>query len=154
MRALRLALPCSLWLLMPACQADEVGGVDVSIARAQLDVSPGSPDGLATLDLTIELQARDLDEEVTLVSVEIVEQPVSEGSPRQALAVEMVNTTDEGEVLRLDGGAMGVGRINNIGTTNGQLESWCRKPVQMVVVVDTMHEGEAEASADTTVRCP
>lgn len=155
MRALRSVL-LSLPLLAIACQADEIGGVDVTITRAQLDANPAAPDSLATLDLTIELYARDLDDEATLSSVRIIEQPVSDDSPELTFDAQLRNTVDDGMVVRLDGG---VGdpkpaRINNVGTTNAELETWCRKPVQLVVTVETMLEGEAEAASEITVRCP
>ncbi|MEX1366948.1 MAG: hypothetical protein AB1Z98_27725, partial [Nannocystaceae bacterium] len=85
--------------------------------------------------------------------VTITEQPVTDASPELDLGVEMINTVDDGSVVRLAAGEMGVARVNNTGTTNAQLETWCRKPVLLTVVVDTP-DGESEASSDITVRCP
>lgn len=157
MRASSLALRWSSLplasLLLLGCPSEEVGGVEIGIARGQLDANPAVPDGLATLDLTVELQAQDLATEVTLSRVTITEQPVTDASPELDLGVEMINTVDDGSVVRLAAGEMGVARVNNTGTTNAQLETWCRKPVLLTVVVDTP-DGESEASSDITVRCP
>lgn len=155
MRALRSAL-LLLPLCVSACQDDGVGGVDVTITRASVDANPGAPMALVALDLTIELYARDLDDEVTLSGVRIIEQPISDGSPELGFMVEMRNTEDDGSVVRLDGGSADPkpARVNNVGTTNAELVDWCRKPVQLVVTVESELEGEAEATQDITVRCP
>jgi hypothetical protein len=140
--------------LLPACQGEEPGGIEASVELSQIDVNPAAPDTNASLNITVELQARGQPEDVSLVSVTITEQPVSDASRSLALEVAMVDTQTNDPVARLGKGEARVVRMINRGTTNGDLADWCRLPVQLEVVVETADDEEAVATANATVRCP
>jgi hypothetical protein len=141
-------------LVLTACQGEEPGGVEASIARVTLGVDPAQADALADLDLTVDLQARGQPEEVTLVSATLTPQPVSDSSEALELEVHMINTQDDAEVARIAKNELAQVRILNDGTTNGDLAAWCRLPVEVEVTVETADGEEASATADVQVGCP
>jgi len=140
--------------LLPACQGEEPGGIEAAVELAQIDVNPAAPDTNASLNLTVELQARGQPEEVSLVSLTITEQPVSDASNSLAFEASMVDTQTDDTVVRLAKGEARVVRLVNEGTTNGDLSAWCRLPVEVEVVVETADGDEATATTNATVRCP
>jgi hypothetical protein len=152
-RPARIAL-----LLLPAfllaCQGEEPGGVEASIARVTLGVDPAQADALADLDVTVELQARGQAEEVTLSSATITAQPVTDDSDSLAFAAHMVNTQGADPIVRIAIHETVVVRVLNDGTTNGDLATWCRLPVELEIVVETADGEEATTTADVSVRCP
>ena len=97
MRASLLA-SLSLPVLLLACQGDEPGGIEASVARATLDMNPAAPDALANLDITVEIQARGQPEEVTLGEVMITAQPDCDMPWFLTLDDEIVRHLDETEV--------------------------------------------------------
>lgn len=145
-------------LLLPfvltACQGEEPGGVEASIARVTLGVDPAQADALANLDLTVDLETRGQPEEVTLASATLTQQPVSDSSPSIELEAHMINTQGDDSVVRIDKGTLATVRILNDGTTNGELAAWCRLPVEVEVTVETTDGEEATATADVQVDCP
>lgn len=153
MRSASIAL-----LLLPAflyaCQGEEPGGVEASVVRAQLDVNPAQPDALANLDVTVELQGRGQPEEVTLGSAMITAQPVTDSSNTLMFEAHMVNTQGADSIVRIAKGETVVVRVLNDGTTNADLESWCRLPVELEIMVETADGEEATATSSISVRCP
>ncbi len=147
----RLVLPAFLLL---ACQSEEPGGVEASVVRAQLDVNPARPEALANLDVTVELQGRGQPEEVTLGSAMITAQPVTADSNTLTFSAHMVNTQSADSIVRIATGETVVVRVLNDGTTNADLETWCRLPVELEIVVETADGEEATTTANISVRCP
>jgi hypothetical protein len=145
--------PLLLPLVLSACQAEEPGGVEASVARAQLTVNPMQPDSLANLDLTVELETRGQPEEVTLASATITQQPVSDSSESLELEAHMINTQGDDSVVRIAAGTKATVRILNDGTTNGDLAAWCRLPVELEVIVETADGEQATATASVMVSC-
>jgi hypothetical protein len=117
-------------------------------------VNPAAPDSLANLNLTVNLQARGQPEDVSLVSVTITEQPVSDDSDSLVFEAHMVDTETDDSIARLETHEPRVVRVLNDGTTNADLTAWCRLPVELEVVVETADGEEASATANVTVRCP
>lgn len=140
--------------LLPACQGEEPGGIEAAVELAQIDVNPAVPDTNASLNLTVELQARGQPEDVSLVSLTITEQPVSDASNSLTFEASLVDTETDDTVARLEKGEARVVRVANDGTTNADLAAWCRLPVEVEVVVETADGEEASATANATVRCP
>ena len=138
---------------MLGCQGEESGGIEASVARATLDVNPGSPDGIAGLDITVELQARSQPEEVTLGEVMITAQPVTESSNTATFTAEMMNPQGDDPIVRLAEGEMITVRVLNRGTTNAELEPWCGAPAELSVTVETGDGESATATSNITVRC-
>lgn len=140
--------------LLPACQGEEPGGIEAAVELAQIDVNPGAPDTNVSLNVTVELQARGQPEDVSLVSLAITEQPVSDASNSLTFEASLVDTETDDTIVRLEKGEARVVRVVNEGTTNGDLAAWCRLPVELEVVVETADGDEASATANATVRCP
>jgi hypothetical protein len=140
--------------LLPACQAEEPGGIEATVELAQLAVNPAQADAIANLNLTVELQARGQPEEVSLVSLTITEQPVTDGSNSLTFEAHMVDTETDDSIVRLETHEQRVVRVLNDGTTNGDLVDWCRLPVELEVVVETAQGEEGAATANVTVSCP
>lgn len=147
-------VPFVLPLVLTACQGEEAGGVEASIARVTLGVDPAQADGLANLDLTVELETLGQPEEVTLASATLTQQPVSDSSPSIQLEAHMINTQGDDSVVRIAKRTMATVRILNDGTTNGELAAWCRLAVEVEVIVETADGEEATATADVQVGCP
>lgn len=141
-------------LALSACQGEEAGGLDAEVNQAQIQVDPAQADSNAMLTLTVDLSSRGQPEEVTLRGVTITKQPVSDSSDSLDLEVHMVNTQGDDSVVRLAKHDMALVRVLNDGTTNGDLASWCRLPVQLEVVVETDDGDEASATADVMIACP
>jgi len=141
-------------LTLAACADEEPGGVEASVARAQLDVDPMRPDSLATLELTVDLQARGQAVEVRFRHLAITALPLSESSEELSLMAELVSTQGDEPVVRLQRGEMGVARMINAGTLNEELAPWCGLPVELAVVVVTDADEEVMATQDISVRCP
>jgi hypothetical protein len=152
----RLASLASLLLpaFLSACQGDEPGGVEASVNQALIAVNPAAPDSNANLTLTVDLQARGQPEEVTLSSLTITQQPVSDSSDSLTFEAHMVNTQGDDSVVRMDPHDMALVRVLNDGTTNGDLVDWCRLPVELEVAVETADGEEASATADVMIDCP
>jgi hypothetical protein len=152
----RLASIASLLLpaFLFACQGDEPGGIEASVNQALIQVDPALPDSNATLTLTVDLQARGQPEEVTLSSLTITQQPVSDSSQSLTFEAHMVNTQGDDSIVRMDPHDMALVRVLNDGTTNGDLTAWCRLPVELEVVVETADGEEASATADVMIDCP
>lgn len=146
-------LACLL-LALPGCPSEEPGGIEASVARAQIDVNPAQPDALATLDVTVELQTAGQPEDVELGEVTITAQPVTDDSERMTFAAEMMNPQGDDPVVRLAAGEEISVRILNMGTTNGELAAWCRLPVELAVTMETADGEDATATFNATVRCP
>lgn len=140
--------------LLTACQSEELGGVEASVVRAQLDVNPAQADALANLDVTVELQAREQPEEVTLSRATITAQPVTDASDSLTFDAHMVNTQSADPTVRMAKGETVVVRVLNDGTTNGDLAAWCRRPVELEIVVETADGEEASTTANVSVGCP
>jgi hypothetical protein len=142
------------FLALSACQAEEAGGLDATVNQAQIQVDPAVPDSNATLTLTVDLASRGQAEEVTLRGVTITKQPVSDSSDSLDFEAHMVNTQGDDSVVRMAKHDMALVRVLNDGTTNGDLASWCRLPVELEVVVETADGEEASATADVMIDCP
>ncbi|MCX4246062.1 hypothetical protein [Paraliomyxa miuraensis] len=153
MRLLRTAplLLCSTLLL--ACQGDEPGGIEASVARAQLDVNPAQADALANLDVTVELMSRGQPEEVELGEVMITAQPVSDDSQRVMFPAELMQTQGDDAVVRMDAHEEQTVRVLNRGTTNGELAGLCGRPVELSVMFETADGEDATATYNISVRC-
>lgn len=149
-RGLALLLPFALLL---ACQGEEPGGIEVGVARSSLETNQGMPDGLANLDVSVELQTLGQPEEVTLGEVMITAQPVSDASDILGFSVEMKNPQGDDPVVRMSAGQSITARVLNVGTTNVELAAWCGLPAELSVTVETADGEEATATADLTVRC-
>lgn len=151
----RLSLASLLTILaLSACQGDEPGGIEASVSQAQIQVDPAVPDTNATLTLLVDLEAKGQPEEVTLGSLTITQQPVTDDSDSLTFEAHMVNTMGDDSVVRLDPNDAATVRVLNDGTTNGDLASWCRLPVQLEVVVETADGEDASATADVMISCP
>lgn len=153
MRRLSVAPLLALFAL-PACKGEEAGGLDASVNQALIAVDPAAPDSNATLTLTVDLESRGQPEEVTLGRVTITKQPVSDSSDSLEFEAHMVNTQGDDSVVRMAKHDMALVRVLNDGTTNGDLTSWCRLPVELEVVVETADGEEASATADVMIDCP
>lgn len=145
-------------LLLPsflsACQGDEPGGIEASVSQAQIQVDPAAPDTNATLTLLVDLEANGQPEEVTLGSLTITKQPVTDDSDSLTFEAHMVNTMGDDSVVRLDPHDAATVRVLNDGTTNGDLAAWCRLPVELEVIVETADGEDASATADVMISCP
>jgi len=148
----RTALLLSSTLLL-ACQGDEPGGIEAAVAMGQLTVTSAQADALANLDVTVEIQAKGQPEEVSLGEVTITQQPVTDDSDQLAFTAEMMNPQGDDPVVRLAKGEEINVRVRNSGTTNADLEAWCRLPVELAVTLETADGDEATATANITVRC-
>lgn len=140
-------------VLVPACQGDEAGGLDASVNQALLTVNPAAPDSNATLTLTVDLESRGQPEKVSLSSVTITKQPVTDSSDSLTFEAHMVNTQGDDSVVRMGKHDSALVRVLNDGTTNGDLADWCRLPVELEVVVETDDSDEASATADVMISC-
>lgn len=152
MRVHRLA-PLSFFAFLLACQGEEPGGIEASVVSATLSANRGAPEGLANLDVSVELQARGQPEEVTLSEVMITAQPVTESSDTLGFSAEMRNTQGDDPVVRIAKGQTLIGRVRNVGTTNAELAAWCDTPAELSVTVETADGESATALSNTTVRC-
>lgn len=152
MRAHRLAT-LSFFALLLACQGEEPGGVEASVVSSTITATPGTPDGLANLDVSIELQGRGQPEEVTLADVMLTAQPVTDSSDTLTFSAEMRNTMGDDPVVRIAKGQTLIARVRNTGTTNAQVEAWCDTPAELSVTVETDDGESATATANVTVRC-
>ncbi len=152
MRASGLA-PLLFPALLLACSGEEPGGIEASVARATLDVNSGMPDGIANLDVTIELQALGQPEEVTLGEVMITAQPITDSSATLAFTAEMMNPQGEDPVVRMAKGETISARVLNVGTANAELDTWCGMPAELSVTVETADGESATATESITVRC-
>lgn len=123
------------------------------MVSGSLDANQGSPEGLANLDISVELQARGQPEEVTLSEVMITAQPVTESSDTLSFSAEMRNTQGDDPVVRLAKGQTLIGRVRNAGTTNAELAAWCDTPAELSVTVQTADGDSATAVSNITVRC-
>lgn len=154
---MRPTLSASLLVLcvhLLACQGDEAGGLEVTVVRAQLDVNVDQPDALANLDVTVDMQGRGQPEEVELGEVIITAQPVTDSSDRLTFTASMMNPQGADPVVRLAAGQEITARVRNAGTTNVELEPWCRLPVELSVTLETADGDEATNTANMTVLCP
>lgn len=109
-------------------------------------------DGLAALDVTVELQARGQPEEVTLGEVRVTAQPVTDSSETATITAEMMNPQGDDPIVRLTKGETINVRVLNTATTNGQLGALCG-PAELSVTVETSDGEEAAATFNITVRC-
>lgn len=149
-----LLVPFLLSAWLSACNNDEPGGLDATVNQALIQVDPAAADSNATLTLTVELASRGQPEEVTLGSLTITQQPVSDSSPSLEFEAHMVNAQGEDSIVRMDPHDTELVRVLNDGVTNGDLASWCRLPVELEVVVETADGEEASATADVMISCP
>ncbi len=136
------------------CADDPPGGIEVSVERAQLDVTPGQPDANAELDITVEVQTRGQPEDVTLGEVTITTQPVTEDSESMTFDARLVNPQGDDPIVRLAAGEAIVVRVLNNGTLNSAIEPWCARPVQLSVSLMTAQDEQASGTASISVRCP
>lgn len=141
-------------LALSACQGDEPGGIEASVSQARIEVDPAAPDTNATLTLLVDLETKGQPEEITLGSLTITRQPVTEDSDSLTFEAHMVNTMGDDSVVRLDPNGTATVRVLNDGTTNGDLAAWCRLPVELEVVVETADGEDASATADVMISCP
>ena len=139
---------------LTACKGEEAGGLDAEVNQALIQVNPAAPDSNATLTLTVELTSRGQPEEVTLGRVTITKQPVSDSSDSLDFEAHMVNTQGDDSIVRMAKHDTALVRVLNDATTNGDLASWCRLPVEREVVVETADGEEASATADVMISCP
>lgn len=147
-------VPLLLASLLGACQGEESDGIEASVVSSPtITANTGAPEGMATLDFSVELQARGQPEEVTLDEVRITAQPVTDSSDTLTFSAQMMNTQGDDPVVRLDAGQTLIARVRNAGTTNDQLASWCDTPAELSVRMETADGQGATATSNATVRC-
>ncbi len=147
MKLARAALAFAL-LSSTACGEDTVRDVEVSVGTARVEARMVPPDGLATLDLTANLEAT-----VDMEGAEITEVVLLGLPDGPELAFDyVVRGPQDTATIDLAAGDIAVARVTNAATTNAELLPFCGAAASVTVVVEV--EGLVrEASRDLTVNC-
>ncbi|MEM6294958.1 MAG: hypothetical protein AAGA54_27045 [Myxococcota bacterium] len=134
---------------LTGCGEDETPrDVDVTIGTASISARTDPPDGLATLDATIEMDAT-----VDLSGAEVLEARITALPSGPELTFDInVRGPMDGTTIDLPANEVVVARVTNAGTTNAELAEFCGAAVSFEVTVEA--EGiERSASRDVTVSC-
>jgi hypothetical protein len=139
-------------LPLPACE-EPAPALAATIGSLTIRADPALPEGLATIDLTVDLEARNGSAEVTLQRVTAFALPRDDDAGIDVSGV-LMNPQGAGDpVVRLDSGELVTVRVTNGSVTSGTIAAWCQRPAQ----VEVEFEGNgltADDSADATVLCP
>lgn len=147
MKLARAALPLAL-LSSTACGEDTVRDVEVTVGTARVEARMDPPEGLATLDLTAELEAT-VDMEAATVT-DVVLRALPDG-PELAFDF-VVRGPQDTATIDLAAGDIAVARVTNAATTNADVLPFCNAAASLTVTVEV--EGIVrEASRDLTVNC-
>jgi hypothetical protein len=143
----------ALFVLALAGCEDPSLELSATIGSISFTADPDQAEALATIDLTVDLEARNASAEVRLQRVTAFALPRNEDA---GVAVRGILSNPQGqgnEVVRLDSGETLTVRVTNGDVSNGVVAGWCGRPAQ--VEVEFEGEGEtAEDVGDVTVLCP
>ena len=139
-------------LALPGCE-EPAPELSATVRSLSFSADPAVPEGLATIDLTVDLEATNAAAEVTLQRVTAFVLPRDDDAGVDVSGV-LMNPQGAGDpVVRLDSGELVTVRVTNGGVTNGTVAAWCQRPAQ----VEVEFEGNgltADDAADATVLCP
>jgi hypothetical protein len=127
--------------------------LSATIRSLTFSADPAQADALATIDLTVDLEARNASTEVTLERVTAFALPRDDGAGVGVAGVLMNPQGQGNDVVRLESGELVTVRVTNGDVTSGAIAGWCSRPAQ-VEVEFAGGDQVAEDSADATVLCP
>lgn len=146
----RFVWPALLGMLAgPSCaDEDTPRDVTVEIGTASVSAQADPPDGLASLDLTVEL-----DPTVDFEGGSITDVTLRRLPDGPELAFDVIVRGPQGTAsIDLAAGDIAVARVTNGGTTNAELQPLCGAAASVTVVFE-VESLVREASRDLTVTC-
>ena len=136
-------------LCFSACADDETTpDVQLSIGTASVSAATDAPEGLATIDATVEFDPNVDFEGASIVRVTLTRLPDGPTLDLDTIARGPQGTAS----IDLPAGQITVARVSNSETRNGDLAMLCNAAATLTVTAE-IEELEREASRDLTVSC-
>lgn len=147
---------CLCGILLVALTGCDEPELELSATIGSLTFSgssdPAQAEALASIDLTVDLEARNGAAEVTLEGVTAFALPRDDGAGVRVAGVLMNPQGQGNNVVRLDRGELITVRVTNGDLTNGAVAGWCGRPAE-VDVEFAAGSKTADDTADATVLC-